>query len=157
MQTNEILDTSRSVVLDTCVFADALFSNRERHDQAVELCTALKERGQNALVPAHAYFELVSVVFSDRHRRGQPLSLGEFGKELPIEVQIVDINLHFIETHLFPALAAGEALNSSGGDMVYLALSLGQSCPLITADAKLRVKAKQLGISVFSAEEYLNS
>ncbi len=109
------------VVLDTCVLADALFRDRTRHAIATELLMAMKDNFAKALVPAHAYFELVSVVFAEFHNRKNALSLGQFGKDLPIELEIVPIDLGFIEKHLIATLSDGHRLDASGGDMVFLA------------------------------------
>jgi predicted nucleic acid-binding protein len=158
MISTDVLDTTASVVVDTCVLADLLFTNRDRHAEASKACHLLPQLGKRALVPAHGFFELVSVVFAERHRRSAPLELASFAKSLPFELDIVDINLKFIESHLIAGLSDREDdLNSSGGDMVYLALALGQAIPLITEDNRLRVKASRLGISAYTSREFVNA
>lgn len=158
MTSTDILDTTASVVVDTCVLADLLFTNRDRHADASGACHLLSQLGKRVLVPAHGFFELVSVAFAERHRRSAPLELASFAKSLPFELDVVDINLKFIESHLVAGLAtSGDDLNSSGGDMVYLALALGQEIPLITEDKRLHAKASKLGISAYTSREFVSA
>ena len=153
-----VLETADSIVVDTCVLADFLFVNRDRHADALEACRLLPSVGKKALVPAHGFFELVSAAFSERHRRNARLELGRFAKSLPFELEVVDITVDFIESHLRAGLAAaGDDLDSSGGDMIYLTLALMQKIPLLTEDKRLLAKASKLGIAAYTSRSFVNA
>lgn len=149
--------SSADVVVDTCILIDMLFSERPRHARAKKLADVLAASKCHILIPAHAYFELVSAVASERRRRGSPLTVvGSRSALLPPGTVVVSIDLSFVNDYLISALTDGHFIDVSGGDMIFAVVALKHSLPLISEDARLRTGAQKLGLDAIDIDTYLS-
>ncbi|WP_377303984.1 type II toxin-antitoxin system VapC family toxin [Piscinibacterium candidicorallinum] len=143
------------MIVDTCVLADALFRERPRHAEARQLLELLGEHDFQVMIPAHAFFELASVAFSQFNRSGKPMTMLELGKDLPVNLHLVPIDAAFVSQYLVGVLAEKHQIDSSGGDMVFLCLAKVDGLDLVTEDGPLAKKAVKAGVSAYSSKAYI--
>jgi predicted nucleic acid-binding protein len=148
--------TSR-VIVDTCVLADCLFKERPRHSLALGLVEELKHRSCTVVVPAHSFFELISVALSEKHRRGTPLSLSSFGKDLSVPIEMVAIDLPFIQSYLIEPAGSGIIIEGGGADAIFISIALKRGLPLISEDDKMLKRARAVGVSGHTIHEFLRT
>lgn len=157
----EALETPADcVVLDTCVVGDLLFHERPRHESAVKLAAVLGETKRTALIPAHAYFELVCLAGSERRRANNtPLTaVGKRSALLPFEHTVVAIDLNFVQHYLLDLAASAPALFEvrGGADMIFAAIALRHGAVLISEDAALLRTALASGVDAVDIQTYLD-
>ena len=143
-----------AIVLDTSVIIDCLLAHRPRHANAVKLANVLRERGEVALIPMNAFFEIVSAVSCDKRTSGAPPKTGEL-EELPCQQQLIPIDADFLRDYFFDPLNRGQLIDLKGGDMVFVAVALRHDATLITEDVKMGRVARKLGVRVQSITECL--
>ncbi len=158
MYENEQVPVSPSdIVMDTCVIFDLLFSERERHADAKKLAELLCKASRHAIIPAHAFFEIVSALAAEKRRRQAPLTaVGSRTALLPFPNTVVSIDLAFVNDYLIAPLASGRFINVSGADMIFVAIALKHGLTLISEDEPLRKRAKDSGVSAMSVSEYID-
>lgn len=144
------------VVLDTCVIVDLLIQERPRHETAKLLAAMLGASGCTVFIPAHAWFEIVSALLAEHHRKGAPQTfVGRRSNLLPFNNVIVAIDEAFVTTLLIEPLLDGVLIDVAGGDMIFAALALKHGMTLISEDEKLLKRAKKVGVSAVDVETYM--
>lgn len=145
------------VVLDTNVLTDCLLAHRPRHSSAVRLARLLREKHETVLLPVHGLFELVSAIRAEGTEHGLPMRLGELGKSVPFDLQLVPIDMEFFESHLLDPLKSGRLISLKGGDMIFVAIAAKHAARLITGDKQMARVAEEVGVRVSSIEGYLRA
>ena len=135
---------------------DLLFVDRPRHGDAQALARHLVASRRRALIPAHAYFEIVSAVLAERNNRKQPLTLvGKRDALFPFETVVVSIDLNFVEEYLTAALAQGIVIDIGGSDMIFGAIALKHKLVLVTEDGRLAKRAAAARIVVSDTKTFV--
>lgn len=73
----------------------------------------------------------------------------EITEDNPFTILPVPIDQRFYEHYRDPTLPYIKA-----GDFIFLAMAKRDRCPLISEDGKLRNRAREAGVSVFSIDEF---
>jgi predicted nucleic acid-binding protein len=147
----------RNVVVDSCVLIDMFSKDRPRHDAAIRLGKKLGQDDVVALVPMHAFFEILTAMSSETRKLGRPSQSGEFKGTFPFRQEYVPIDQSFLDHYMFDPLPPRDALNVGAGDLVFLAIAWKRQCPLITEDQKLIKRAAAIGVAALDIEGYLSA
>ena len=147
-----------AVVLDTCILTSCYASHRADHSRALQLVQLLKERDEEVLVPAHAFVEFASAMMCERKKvlGGAPVQMGALPDGiLPCRMSIIPIDHAFLFQYVMVPMLAGQIIDTSGGDMIFVAVARGHGVPLITEDAKMVKAARAAGVNAMTIDEFL--
>ena len=140
--------------MDTSVLVDIALSTRPRHTRAADLAKCFQKCGTVIRAPMHVAYEFMSAVRSEvRQLGGRHSSWAARSNENErIDIWPVPIDSEFIERY-----PTGTLPEVRSGDLLFLAMAVGDRQPLVTEDQDLLKKARQAGVSAFTIEEYLNA
>ena len=136
-------------IVDSCVFINAMKEDSEFRNQCLSFLEHMAKHKKLITMPAHGWFEVwcnfkriekIDKVFKGVTINGQwqfPLEL------IPIDAEFVskygNIELPYIKA----------------ADHIFVVVCYVNNYPLVTIDEPMTKKARDLGISVFTPEEYL--
>lgn len=141
----------KKIIVDSCVFINALKEDSEHRQQCLDFLAALSSSGQNMTMPAHGWFEvwcnLNRIETIDQKFRGVSIN----GKwQLPLE--LIHIDADFISKYGNVNIPYAKA-----GDHIYIVVAYVNGYPLVTTDKGMTKIAREIGVAVFSPAEYLAS
>ena len=137
------------ILVDACVFINAMKSDSVHRDECVAFLEMLSQSNQPMLMPAHGWFEvwcnLKRIEKIDKKFQGAAInSLWSF------PIRLIHIDDKFISKY-----GNMEIPYSKAGDHIYLVVALGEGYRLVTTDNGMSKIARQLEIAVFTPAEFV--
>ncbi|MDO9151210.1 MAG: PIN domain-containing protein [Methylotenera sp.] len=139
------------ILVDSCVFINALKEDSDHRDQCLAFLEALSDSGRAMTMPAHGWFEvwcnIKRIENIDQQFKG--VSINEQWK-FPIELIHIDAN--FISKYGNVQIPYTKA-----GDHIYIVVAYINHYPLVTTDKGMAKIAKEIGVSVYSPADFMHS
>src|SRR5690606_24280614 len=141
----------KKILVDSCVFINAMKEDSVHRDQCVTFLECLERSGTPMTMPAHGWFEVwcnvKRVEKIDKTFKGVSIN-GQWA--FPIE--LIHIDDKFIGKYGNVQIPYAKA-----GDHIYLVVAHVNQFPLVTTDNGMAKIAKEIGISVYSPAEFVAS
>lgn len=139
---------SREYVLDSSVFLAAFDKTSAERDVARQFLDELLKRQFMALMPTHAWFEVLCTW--NRMKKENVFDPPDFGHSYPIKF------IHIDDLFLKKYGNVVDLPYIKGGDHIFLVYAKVNDIPLITRDKKMFQVARACGARVFLPEEYMH-
>ncbi|MDA2935402.1 hypothetical protein MYX82_13850 [Acidobacteria bacterium AH-259-D05] len=139
-------------ITDASFLMDVFFTHRANHATAAQLADLMIERSLKCRIPMHGIFELTSAIMCEKRIHGSlsDKSNKRIDESRPLVMEHVPIDQAFITKYM-----VDEIPDLKSGDMIYVVIARVDGQDLITEDKKMYAEAKRLGVSVFTAQEYI--
>lgn len=144
-----IADQMNRVLVDSCVFINALKDDSDHRDQCLAFLNALSQSKQPMTMPAHGWFEVWSNLKRIEHIDKQFKGVSING-EWTFPIELIHIDDSFIKKY-----GNIEIPYIKAGDHIYLVVAHVNKYPLVTTDNGMAKVAKKIGISVFTPSDFV--
>jgi predicted nucleic acid-binding protein len=139
------------IIVDSCVFINAMKEDSEFREQCLNFLEYLSEREREITMPAHGWFEvwcnLKRIEKIDKKFKGESVN-GDW----KFPVKLIHIDSDFIGKYGnidIPYIKAA--------DHIFVVVAYVNGYPLVTTDGPMAKKAKEIGVKVYTPEEFIAS
>jgi predicted nucleic acid-binding protein len=139
------------IIVDSCIFINAMKEDSEYRDQCIRFLEYLSKNGKEITMPAHGWFEvwcnLKRIKKIDKKFKGVSIN-GKWN----FPIKLIHIDHKFIEKY-----GNIEIPYIKAADHIFLVVAFVNKYPLVTTDGPMACKAKEIGVKVYTPEEFINS
>jgi len=137
------------ILVDSCVFINAFQSDSAYRKASIAFLNSLLSKNQLITMPAHGWFE----VWCNLRRLSEvdrkylaPIFQGA----MKYPVELIHIDLEFIKKY-----GNLDIPYTKAGDHIFIVVAFVNGYPLITWDIGMMKAAKEIGINVYTPDEYM--